>query len=481
MVLSVVRKIALNAASVLTSDVATRAGTFMLYALVARHLGPYEFGQLSLALAFFYPSQVIAIAGLKPLLIREVAKDPGAAASHFVNASAIVLVMSIVSFGGAAVLVSILGYPRSSVLAILTLLLGLLPFSWSKVSEAIFQARDQMYFVPWVQIPANLLKVSLGLLLLRNGAGLQAVIGVINAAYLFTMILEWVILFRLIHIPTVRPRLAIVRLLVGISAPLLGTSALLAFISSAPIVILSQFVGERQVGLFGAASQLTTPIGLIVTSVMLSFFPLMSRRFNRGARNLGQATKLIAGLLVGIIAPAVLSVAYIAEPLVLMLYDGPEFAQSANILRVLLVATFFSASTRVLGQSIVAANHERAEFKIHLVSATLTVVVGAALMSMYGPIGGAASIVVVQLGAFAMHYRSATRLLPDLSLGRALWTKIVAAGCMAGVLVSIGTSHALIGLCAGLLVYAAALLSLEVFAAGSIAGMKNKYQFLWST
>jgi O-antigen/teichoic acid export membrane protein len=308
----------------------------------------------------------------------------------------------------------------------------------------------------------------------------MAVIVVINAAYVFTMIVEWLILFRQITVPTVRPRIDAMRTLVKTTMPLLGTSGLLAMVTSAPIVILSQFVSQRQVGVFGAAMQLTTPLGLIITSVMLSFFPLMSRRFDRGLRSLSQVTKMLTGLLVAVLAPAMAALAYVAEPLVLLLYGEPAFAQSADIFRIFLLATLFSASTRVFGQTLVAANHERSEFKIHLVTATLTLVVGVAMMSTYGTLGGAVSIVVVQIVAFFMHYRSASRFLPDLALGRMVWTKIVATACMGGVLLGIGTEALLLGLCAGLIVYLAALLGLEILAAGGVAQVKAKYEFIWS-
>ena len=68
------RRVAANAASMLASDVINRATTFALYALVARSLGAFEFGQLSLALTLFYTFQILAVAGLKTLVTREVAK-----------------------------------------------------------------------------------------------------------------------------------------------------------------------------------------------------------------------------------------------------------------------------------------------------------------------------------------------------------------------------------------------------------------------
>jgi O-antigen/teichoic acid export membrane protein len=59
------RKVGGNALSILTSDVMNRAASFVIYAMVARHLGAQEFGQLALAFSLFYMFQIFAIAGRK--------------------------------------------------------------------------------------------------------------------------------------------------------------------------------------------------------------------------------------------------------------------------------------------------------------------------------------------------------------------------------------------------------------------------------
>src|SRR2546430_10942621 len=69
------RKTTGNALSILTSDVMNRMTSFVLYALVARHLGAQEFGQLTLAFTLFYTFQVFAVGGLKTLIVRQVAKS----------------------------------------------------------------------------------------------------------------------------------------------------------------------------------------------------------------------------------------------------------------------------------------------------------------------------------------------------------------------------------------------------------------------
>src|SRR5437867_8411028 len=84
------RKTGGNALSILTSDAMNRATSFVLYALVARHLGAHEFGQLSLALTLFYIFQVLAVAGLKTLIIRQVTIDRSQTSRYYITCCAIV-------------------------------------------------------------------------------------------------------------------------------------------------------------------------------------------------------------------------------------------------------------------------------------------------------------------------------------------------------------------------------------------------------
>src|SRR5207249_8586904 len=74
-----------NAASILASDVVNRGTSFVLYALVARYLGAFAFGQLSLALTLFYTFQVLAAAGLKTLVVREVTRHRERTNSYLMN------------------------------------------------------------------------------------------------------------------------------------------------------------------------------------------------------------------------------------------------------------------------------------------------------------------------------------------------------------------------------------------------------------
>src|SRR6266481_6386508 len=133
------RKIGGNALSILTSDVMNRATSFVVYALVARRLGTFEFGQLSLALSLFYTFQVFAVAGGKTLIVRQVAKDRSQTRMYFVNGCMIVSLASLLSLGALFTFLRLAHYASSTNLIILLLSLGLFPTRFRPSAKASFK------------------------------------------------------------------------------------------------------------------------------------------------------------------------------------------------------------------------------------------------------------------------------------------------------------------------------------------------------
>ena len=172
MAINDVRRLAGNFTSLLTSEVVNRATTFVMYALVARYLGAFEFGQLALAITLFAVFGVLAGAGLKTLITREVAKDRMRTGQYLVNGSAIVVACSLLSITALALFVRLSNYSQGTASAILLLSLGVLPFSLSILNKAVFQAWERMQYIAWANVPVNVAKVGLAFLLLRQGHGL---------------------------------------------------------------------------------------------------------------------------------------------------------------------------------------------------------------------------------------------------------------------------------------------------------------------
>src|SRR3990172_1111111 len=172
-----------NIVSLLASDIVGRATTFVLYTMVARYLGAYEFGQLSLAVSLFYTFQVIALAGMKTLIAREVARDNSTADQFLINGGAVVVVTSTVSTSLLLLFIRLMGYSRETAWVILVVSLGLLPYALSGVTEAIFQARERMAFIAYAQVPVSVGKLGLAILMLKRGYSLLHIGGLLLSGH----------------------------------------------------------------------------------------------------------------------------------------------------------------------------------------------------------------------------------------------------------------------------------------------------------
>src|SRR3982074_2120541 len=280
------RKIGANALSILTSDVMTRATSFVLYALVARRLGTFEFGQLSLALSLFYAFQVLAVAGEKTLIVRQVAKDRSQTRMYFVNGCVIGSLASLVSLGAVFGFLRLAHYAPGTDLIILLLSLGLFPYAISAVCEGIFQAWERMHYISYVNVPVNLTKMVGAYLLLSWNRGLYPVILVLVASFFTAAGIEMWLVVRRFPAQGGRMDIPFSVAMVRTASTFMGIDGALAIENSLNVIFLSKLATEREVGLYSAATQLMVPLVLVYQSIAQSIFPVMCRKVEPGLRAL---------------------------------------------------------------------------------------------------------------------------------------------------------------------------------------------------
>lgn len=473
------RRILSNTASLLASDVVNRGTTFLLYALVARYLGAFAFGQLSLALTLFYTFQVVAALGLKTLITREVARDPEATAAYLLNGSAVAAAASLLSIAALWLLVWLMGYGRQTAFLILLLSLGLLPFSLSAICEAVFQAWERMHLIAWATVPANLAKAGLAFLALSGGCELYHLVLLVLLTAAATAGLEWHLVRRHITRPRAGLDLGFSLAMVRSTATFLGIDLAIALWSSLPILLLGRLAGEEAVGLYSAAAQLLVPVGLVFQNVEQTLFPLMCRRFDPSFQGLKQVAERVLEFLLILALPISVGLFALAGPVLRCLYGSEEFLAAAPVLGILVWGVVLKALTHALGQVLLAGRRERITLRIVVVNALVSLVLGLLLISRFGPVGAALAALLAGTVNALQHYLPVSGMLRGISLGRLAWKPAVAGACMAAVLAAAKDQGVFLGLAAGAATYAGALLALSVWAAGGPGGFRARYRHLW--
>ena len=473
--LSGVRRVTGNALSVLTSDVVNRATTFVLYALVARFLGAFHFGQMSIALTLFYTFRVFASMGLQRLVAREVSRDPAKTDSYLMSGTVVVTVASVLCLVVLWGLVRVMGYVPETASVVLLLGLGLLPVSLSSVCEGIFQAREQMHFIAWANVPVNVVKLGLIALMLRGGIGLPPLIGLLVLSFAATAALEWWLMVRYVAKPRLRVDAGAAVAMVKAAATFFGIDAIVALWSSLAVVVLSKAAGEEGAGYYSAAMQLLSPMSLVFESVTLSVFPMMCKAFEPSFQRLQRLAQQLTQLMVAMALPVVLGVYAAADWLLVLLYGRKDYSEAATTLRIVVWSLLLVGLSHVFGHVLMASGRERISLRVVVVDAIVNLVLTVTLVHFIGLPGAALAALLTRVVDLAQNYVPVARLAPQMRPLATMWQPLVAGLGMGLVLLGLRGQHPVAAVAAGSAVYLLLLGGLLVLRYGGPSAFRARF------
>lgn len=462
-------------ASLLSSDTITRVATFVLYVLVGRYLGTQSFGRMSLALTLLATFQVFATAGLRMLIIREVASDRSKTDRYLINGSLVVTVFSLLSLGALLLLNILLGYSAATSEIILLFGLGLLPFSLSTVCEAIFQAWERMGYIVLVNLPRNLLVIGATFWLLSAGYGLRS-IGILLLLSNFLMLgMEWWMILRHISRPKNRPDMAASISMTRSSIPFMGFQSIIAITGSLIYIILSKIVGETEVGLFNAATQVITPVALIYESIVIAGFPMLCQRFRINLPALKRMSDRLVELMISIALPATVGLFILGEKVLLLIYGKREFARSGEILQIMAASLIMLALSAVLGRILLASLREKIVLRIVSIKSLASLICSLIFIKAFGLLGAAISFLLISVVDTALHFFQVSRLYPKIFPWQRLWKTTLATIGMTVFLLATPELGVVIDVVVGGLIYALLWLALSICSAGNVRQFKADY------
>ncbi|MCB0194329.1 MAG: flippase [Anaerolineae bacterium] len=469
-----------NIGSILTSNVVNKGTSFVLYALVARYLGAFEFGQLSLSLTLFHIFQIFAVAGIKTFITREITGNKTLTNQYLVNAGATVLVFSAFTVGFAALFVRLMNYNSDTASVILLLSLGLFPYTLSQICEGIFQAWEKMQYIAYANVSTNIFTMVMAFLLLWQGYGLNHIVILIVVSNVILFVIEWELIRRYITKPRIKVSYHFSATMVRSAMPFLGIQGTNAIRSNLGVIVLSALASETEIGIYSAAVQLMVPFRLIFNNFVEGVFPTMCRKFETGVQSLQRISENLVELLIAIALPAAVGLYVLSESVILMLYGNESFLPAAQVLQIIVWLPLLDALKSIFGQVLWASKHEKVSLRISITNATLKVIGDIVLISQFGLLGAAYSSVLVTVVNFIQHYWQITKVLPEMTLGQRLWKPVLAVGCMAVYLFWMPNQALFFAVVSGSILYGAVLSVVFIWSAGGLNQFKHQYMQLWS-
>lgn len=311
--------------------------------LIARHLGPEQFGLLSLGQMLLTLLLPLATFGLPEILVREFAKrerDP-----RVVLATALRLRVAL-ALGSLIVMMLtayvLRGSDKTALLVVMAYGLSLIPQALDTV-ESRFQSLNQVGAISTMRMIGTIVfgAVRVGAVVLNLSVEIFALLYSIEVA----------VIAILIFIQSRRYKLETnwssfeqseAKFLIHESFPLMLRLLTISIYMRIDQFVISLFMGDRSLGIYSAATRITELWYFIPTSIMLAAMPSMTEKFKTSLHEYDASLKKILRLMVIISVPSAMFISLTSEYIIAILF-GEEYREAAQALSIQAWAGVFVA------------------------------------------------------------------------------------------------------------------------------------------
>jgi O-antigen/teichoic acid export membrane protein len=441
------------------AEIGSKLATLALVVVMARKLGDAAFGVFTFGFAFATLVTALGGFGQDIVLIREVARDRSQLHRYFFNTLLLKSALAVPALLVSSAAAYALGVEEETRWVVLLLGLAVVADLLTLTCLAVFQAFEQLVYMPVVMITQRAVTAAVGIAALVAGAGVVAVSAIYAGAAILAFGLALVLLFGRIG----RPRTSIDPgfwwPLMRVAAPIGVAGVLGTILFRVDTAILASFESEDVVGEYGAAFRLFEATLFISWSAGTAVYPVLSRLTPATHPPLGSVFDRSLKLVVALTLPIAVAAAVLGEPLVELVY-GTGFEQAGGALVLLAPAIAFYPVAHVASVLLYARDRQMAMVGVFGIGAAANVVSNVLLIAAFSLDGAAIATSLTWLALAAVLVVLAARTSGRIAVARIAGGAAVAATA-SGVVMAGVRGEAVAALLAGTVVYLAVLVAYE--------------------
>jgi O-antigen/teichoic acid export membrane protein len=368
----------------------------ILFVLAGRILGDVEFGKFSFALALGTIFETLMDFGLHQVTIREVARDKSRAAAVLHHTLGIKLLWTAGGLSALVITATLLRPERDVRLACYLVGGALVARSFMFTIRGVLQGLERFGWDSIVVLGDRGLLLVIGAAVLLGGYGLLGLSLAFVVARGAALVLgAWMTQAQLGGVDVKYDR-DVWRELQRSAVPFGLFLVVLNLYSYIDSVMLGVMRGDVETGVYGAAYKVYEGVGYLPGVIASVLTPRLSSLYVTDRQS--HRRLVLAGLGGSIgLALAVTLVGYLmAEPIMVLLF-GPEFAVSAQPLRILCLGLVFVFAIWTLHATAISANKERLLVRAALIGLAVNVAVNLYAIPRMGANGAALATVVGEL------------------------------------------------------------------------------------
>lgn len=466
--MNTIQRIAKNTGVLLVSQVISYLLGFLYIMYAARYLKAEGFGILSFAFALTGILSVFTDLGLRPLTIREVARNKSLASKYLANISVMKVILATITFGLITLIVNLMGSSEKTIRVVYIVALSAILTAFTRMFYSIFQAFEKMGYQSLGQI------LSGALMLLGAIFAIRVRLDVISFAGTYFMACTVVLGYSLIVFKWKFSKIVftsvsrVFEMDWGFWKPTIK-EAMPFFLAAAfseaafriDMVILSMIKGDIVVGWYSAAYRILEASMLIPAAFVTSMYPLLSNYYVSSQASLRLAYQKSFKYLSILGMPIAVGTTILGDRIILLIYHS-DFICSIIALKIVIWTAPIIFLTYMFGTVLASINQQRLILKILLLCLLLNVVMNMVLIPRYSYVGASIATVGTELLSFILCYHFLSKLIYKIPIFKFIVRPAVASIIM-GFFVFVAKINFFLLVCLASSIYFSVLIFLKTF------------------
>jgi O-antigen/teichoic acid export membrane protein len=460
------QRAARNATALALSSIASKGMMFAWQLILARWLGAEGYGTYGTIGALMSIGAAIPEFGMGMIVIRDVANRPQDARRYLTAVLSLQPLLCAVGYAVLMIVAFLFGYETELRMLLAFAAINLLVDALGNMCHNQLLAMERMVIPAVIATGHILVLITLAGIALVLDGGLWGLYAATLTAGLLRALVYWIALLRYHvrpHFPVDR---VVLRTLLINGAPIAATSFLSLAYQHADKLITTSLIGTEGTGQLTAGFVIVFGVvELLSTTVLVAVFPLMSRTYGSGNRELYDfMLEKLAFFNLTLSLPIAIYTSLLAVPLASLLF-GAGYTRTADVLRILIWYTVVTMVANVFAQALIIQNRQRRTLAIRSGGLAVNIVLNLLLLPRLGVAGAPVATLTAELGVLFLFARSFT-FPPDWwrSARAHLWRLAVTGLGLAVSVLLLREIHPLLGAIVGVPVYLGLLLGIGTFA-----------------
>jgi len=377
------------------------AGVYSI-SLIARYLGKATFGKYGFIWSFYIFFITFLDFGISVLGIREVARDRKNAGLFLSNLVTFKFFLSVLLALFAISIAYIFPFPHDLKIA-LSLYAPVLIFFALESIQIIFEADLRYEYIALSSVSWRVSSLLFLILAVRLNLGLSFIV----ISFLLAEIARYLVLYvfsrKFVKIKLPALDIELWLKLVKSALPIGITSLLGTIIRNVDVMMLTKMKGFAEVGLYTASTRLCDVSFSLPLALMGSMFPLMSKYYKQDLNTLRRIYQKTFDILSACGVLLTVLVLALADKIIILLF-GADFVTSAIVFKILIFSVLSVYLAIGAGSLIIVADRQKANMRIYLLAAPLSVALNLILIPHFGIIGAAISNVAAMFLAVSLTF-----------------------------------------------------------------------------